>query len=64
MSAKTEWIGLGTAIERVTKRVGIRTCAKCRGRKRRLNRVAPRFWKTGSVGWSWTGKPPVQEADE
>jgi hypothetical protein len=42
MAEKPEWVGLGTAIARMTTRVGIKPCAGCKRRKEALDRLFPK----------------------
>lgn len=42
--SKPAWIGLGTAISHVTRRLGIPECPGCRGRREILDRFVPRIW--------------------
>ena len=44
-SAQEGWMGAGDVVAAAASRLGIEACTPCEKRRRRMNKMAPKFWK-------------------
>jgi len=44
-SAQRGWMGAGDVVHAAASKLGIETCTPCEKRRRKMNRMMPKFWR-------------------